>query len=201
MSLDIAILFTKSIITGIVIAMPLGPICMILIKKTLESGLYAGIAIAIGAACADAVYSGVAGLAMASVAQFITQHKFILRLVSKGVMGCVFVSELINWSSSQKPVALSTGGKIALGFQIFLMTLANPVTILIISSIFLTMEIHFTNIPEITTAITGIFLGSTLWCSSLAYATVFAKKYLPGSFISALKWLSLSMLAAFVIFI
>ena len=44
MTLDLISLFAKSIIIGIIVAMPLGPICMLLIKKTLESGLAAGFA-------------------------------------------------------------------------------------------------------------------------------------------------------------
>ena len=74
---EFAWLFLKSLLIGIGMAAPLGPISMLLIKKTLESGLSAGIAIAIGAACADALYSGIAGFAIASVSAFILKYKLL----------------------------------------------------------------------------------------------------------------------------
>lgn len=201
MTLDLISLFAKSIIIGIIVAMPLGPICMLLIKKTLESGFAAGFAIALGAALGDALYSGIAGFAMASVATFIAQHKFALRLIGKGVMSAVLVSEIRHWKATENDIHLSASGRIALGFKIFLMTLANPVTILVISSVFFSMGIHFGTLTEISIAIVGIFIGSALWCSSLSYMTLYAKRNLPGKYIDGIKWLSLAILAAFVIFI
>ena len=201
MTLDLLLLLTKSIVIGIIVAMPLGPICMLLIKKTLESGIAAGLAIAIGAALGDALYSGIAGFAMASVATFIAQHKLALRLVGKGVMSAVLLSEIRHWSNKQEHIELSTKGQLALCLKIFLMTLANPVTILVISSVFISMGIHFSGASEISIAIIGIFIGSTLWCSSLAYITLYAKQNLPSAYIDGIKWVSLAILASFVIFI
>lgn len=197
--LDLFMLFFKSLITGVAMAIPLGPICLLLIKKTLENGLKAGVAIAVGAACADALYSGVAGVAIASVAAFIAQHKFILRYIGKAVMAMVLVSEMRHQPAQGPSSSLNTRDTAALVGKIFLMTLANPVTILVISSVFISFEIHFNSSVEIAVAMTGVFLGSTLWCSTLAYFTLFAKRYLPKSFITGLQWFSLIILAGFVV--
>ena len=201
MMLTLLILFFKSLLIGVVVAMPLGPISMLIIKKSLENGLAAGFAIAIGAACADALYSGIAGIAIASVAAFITQYKLYLRIIGKCIMATVFVSELRHQPASTNPMQLTTNDKIALSSKVFLLTLANPFTILIISSVFLSLEMHFATPTEIIIAIIGIFAGSTLWCSLLSYLTVFAKNHLPSYFIDALRWFSLAILASFVIFI
>ena len=89
------LLFLKSFVIGIAMAAPLGPISMLLIKKTLESGIIAGVMIAIGAASAEALYCGIAGVAMTSVTAFIQQYQTHLRIVGKILMASILI-QLLN---------------------------------------------------------------------------------------------------------
>ncbi len=199
--LPFVFLFFKSMLVGVGMAAPLGPISMLLIKKTLENGLAAGFAIAVGAACADALMSGCAGFAMASFTAFVTQHQLSMRVVGKCVMTGVLLSELRFHPSDQKEISLSRSGKAALCAKVFFMTLANPVTILAMSGIFLSFNIAFTGYEQVLVATTGVFLGSSLWCLSLSCLTAYGKRHMSPRFISGLQYFSLGMLSALIVFI
>lgn len=199
--LPFVFLFFKSMLIGVGMAAPLGPISMLLIKKTLENGLTAGLAIAVGAACADALYSGFAGFAMASFMTLVTQHQFSLRIVGKCVMACVFLSEMRFHPNNQQEISLSRAGTVALCAKVFFMTLANPVTILAMSGIFLSFNIAFTGYEQVMVATAGVFAGSSLWCFSLSCLTAYGKRYMSSNFISGLQYLSLGVLAALIVFI
>jgi len=199
--LPFVFLFFKSMLIGVGMAAPLGPISMLLIKKTLENGLTAGFAIAVGAACADALYSGFAGFAMASFMALVSQHQTALRVVGKGVMACVLLSEMRFHPKDQQEVSLSRAGTAALCAKVFFMTLANPVTILAMSGIFLSFNIAFTGYEQVLIATAGVFTGSSLWCLSLSCLTAYSKRYMSSGFISGLQYVSLGVLAALIIFI
>ena len=195
------VLFLKCLLIGVGMAAPLGPICMLLIKKTLENGMTAGVMIAIGAAGADALYCGLAGVAMASVTTFIQTHQFALRMFGKALMAGLLISECRFNPTSHKPVAFNKADQMTLSVKVFFLTLANPVTILAMSGIFLAYRVEFSGIDQILVAVLGVFLGSSMWCISLSGLTAFGKRYMSNSFIKGLQFFSLSMLGALVIFL
>lgn len=195
------LLFLKSFVIGIAMAAPLGPISMLLIKKTLESGIIAGVMIAIGAASAEALYCGIAGVAMTSVTAFIQQYQTHLRIVGKILMASILISECRLFAQKQGTVALKAADKVALSAKIFFMTLANPVTILTLSGIFLSFSIQFNGIYEVAIATVAVFLGSSFWCISLSCLTAFGKRYMSSGFVTGLQVFSLGLLGALVIFL
>jgi putative LysE/RhtB family amino acid efflux pump len=195
------ILFLKCILIGVAMAAPLGPISMLLIKKTLENGMTAGAMIAIGAACADSLYCGIAGVALASVTTFIQQHQLVLRIVGKALMAGVLITECRFKPADHEPVTFGATDKLALCAKVFFLTLGNPVTILTLSGIFLAYRVEFSGYDQIIVAVLGVFIGSALWCFSLSGLTAFGKRYMSSGFVKGLQFFSLSILAALVLFI
>jgi threonine/homoserine/homoserine lactone efflux protein len=52
-------LFAQSLLIGLSIAAPVGPIGLLVIQRTLRHGAAVGLATGLGAACADALYGAV----------------------------------------------------------------------------------------------------------------------------------------------
>ena len=60
-------LFIKSVVMGLSIAVPVGPIGMLCIQRSLSRGFQAGFATGVGAACADAIYGLLGALGIAGI--------------------------------------------------------------------------------------------------------------------------------------
>lgn len=65
-------LFAKSVLLGLAIAAPLGPIGALCINRTLERGFAAGVAGGLGTALADACYAALAAIGFAAFAGFLS---------------------------------------------------------------------------------------------------------------------------------
>ena len=61
-------LFGKSLLLGLAVAAPLGPLGALCIGRTLERGFWAGMAGGLGTALADGVYASLAALGFAAAA-------------------------------------------------------------------------------------------------------------------------------------
>ena len=116
-------------------------------------------------------------------------------------MAAILISECRFFADKKGTVPLKAADKAALSVKIFLMTLANPVTILTLSGIFLSFRIQFNGIDEVAIAMIAVFLGSSFWCISLSCLTAFGKRYMSSGFVTGLQVFSLGLLGALVIFL
>ena len=171
MSLSILfIIFLKGILAGFVIAAPVGPIGILCIRRTL-SGRYAlGFVTGLGAGLADTFYGAIAGFSLASIAEFIKNNDFYLRLFGGILLGRISFS--IFRSPPREP-NLETGeeGTLLHGFtSAFFLTISNPITLIVFGAAFAAMGISPAedSLSQASALVVGVFLGSTTWWLSLS---------------------------------
>ena len=87
-------LFFKGMLVGFIIAAPVGPIGVLCIRRTLAGSYALGLATGFGAGLADTFYGAVAGFSLASVADFIKNNDFYLRLFGGILLGWIGFSIL-----------------------------------------------------------------------------------------------------------
>lgn len=165
-----ALLFIKSVMIGVAIAAPVGPVGIVCIQRTLAYGRRTGFLSGLGAATADALYGLIAVMGLTVVSGFLMAHQFWIQ-----VWGGVFLL-LLGWKTfTSKPPALSAGipdtPSSVKGFlSVFLLTLTNPLTILAFIAIFGVFRVGG---PEdfltSLTVVSGVFSGSALWWGILAF--------------------------------
>jgi len=148
---------------GIVIAAPVGPIAFLCIRRTLQYGLLQGISTGLGAATADTLYGGIAILGVATVLQFLTEYQNYIR-----VIGGILLLFLGLQSFKSKATELrdpSVNHKtISNYFTAFLLTLANPATLITLIAIFAGIELgDDESTATLIYTIIGIFIGATIW--------------------------------------
>jgi threonine/homoserine/homoserine lactone efflux protein len=161
--MDLAFLL-RGLAIGFSIAAPVGPIGVLCIRRTLAHGRLVGLLSGLGAASADAVYGCVAAFGLTSVSAFLISHQTLLRTV-----GGAFLIYL-GARTFRTPPAEDAGGKNGKGLagayaSTFLLTLANPITILSFAAIFAGLGIGATE-PDYGSAawlVLGVFLGSAAW--------------------------------------
>jgi len=180
-------LFIKGVVIGLVIAAPVGPIGFLCISRTLEYGTVIGLATALGAASADAVYGAVAAFGLMQVAEMLSDHDVALRVVGGLVLCLIGLRSLVLAERRQQEFAAreaKADGSLVTGPQSrrsvpgnygssLLLTLANPATILGFLAFFAAvgwardLETH----SAATIMVVGVFLGSAVWWLGLAVAT------------------------------
>jgi threonine/homoserine/homoserine lactone efflux protein len=165
------LLWFKGMIIGFAIAAPVGPIGLLCIQRTLTRGRWSGVLSGLGAASADALYGGIAGFGLASLAGLLLAWQTELQIV-----GGLFLLYL-GWRTGQTPPAaeqaqaLPTRAGLAGDYLSTLaLTATNPVTILAFLGIFtgLGLAAEGQDFAAAGLLVLGVFAGSLLWWLLLA---------------------------------
>ena len=157
-------LFLRGLLIGLAVAMPVGPISLLCLHRTLADGWRAGFAAGMGAATADAVYATTTGLGPGFAPGVILVYSNPLQLA-----GSLFLCLIGLHILSQEPSGPWCGkeGKMALNIYMstFFLTLTNPSTILFFVAAFSSQKIPYIGEREldILLLVAGTFLGSSIW--------------------------------------
>ncbi len=154
----------QGIITGFLIAVPIGPIAILCIRRTLYFGRLAGLMSGLGAAVADTCYGAVAAYGITSISTLLIGHQFWL-----GLVGGIFLLFLgFKTFFAQKSPDIQQ--KRVVGFfgdflSTLFLTLSNPMTILAFIALFAGQDLaHLCNNFYCATVLAvGVFCGSLLW--------------------------------------
>lgn len=155
----------KGIILGFSIAAPVGPIGILCIGRTLAHGRRSGLATGFGAATADAFYGMVAALGLSSISSVLLGMGLWLPL-----LGGSFLCFLGVRTFLAKPSHIQSGGQNrglwGSYLSTFVLTLANPMTILSFAAIFSGLgiiEVAGDTLLSGLQVVMGTFIGSALW--------------------------------------
>ena len=158
------ILLLKGILLGFSIAAPVGPIGVLCIRRTLAKGFYSGLVSGFGAATADALYGTVAALGLSVVATFLLEQQFMLRL--GGGLFLLYLA-VTTYRSNPPPTAVrgQDNGLWSAYVSTLLLTVANPMTLLSFSAIFVGVGIenHGMLLGSPVLLVIGVFIGSMAW--------------------------------------
>ncbi|OZI55790.1 LysE family translocator [Bordetella genomosp. 1] len=196
-------LFAQSMAIGLFIAVPVGPIGMLCIQRSLTRGFRAGFATGLGAACADAVYGLLGALGVAGVAAALPALNVALKI--GGGLFLVWLAWGIAREAPPTPAAVRETPRsgIARDFlTTFALTLSNPMTILSFIGIFAAIDPmagaddgpHW---PAVSLMVGGVLVGSAAWWLCLSTATAALRKAVPVRWMRAFSRLSALVVAAF----
>jgi threonine/homoserine/homoserine lactone efflux protein len=163
----------RGVLLGLSIAAPVGPISILCIKKTMNSGFKTGLFCGLGAATADAIYGCIAGLGLSTLTAFLVDYKTILQVLGGlficyiGMKSLLFTPGARNSIETYSPKSSLNSYAVSL-----LLTLSNPMTIIFFLGVFSASGIHLSHSgSDMPFLIGGVFLGSTLWWICLIGST------------------------------
>lgn len=156
-------LFIQSLIIGLAIAAPVGPIGVLCIRTTIVKGILAGLAVGFGAAFADGVYAVIAGLGLSIVIKFLIGLTPILKIVGGCFLLYMGISMLLKKVSHLKTDTAPRKSFWRLFTSTFFLTLSNPMTILTFLGVMTALEVEASDKADLVILIGGVFLGSILW--------------------------------------
>lgn len=147
--------FAAGVALGLGVAAPVGPIGLLCIRRTLEHGFWTGVAGGAGTALADGFYAALAAFGIGAVTAALTAAQTPLQIIAIAAFLWLAVGA---WR--QKPGTESAPTSHTNVFaQTFLLTLANPATILTLAAMFA----GFATQGSAAVLVAGTFVGSLLW--------------------------------------
>ena len=162
----------KGIIVGLGASIPLGPIGVLCIQRTLSKGKWSGFATGMGASISDIIFSAIALLGLSFVNDFLTTYREWVMVFGGAVVTGVGVKIFITNPIKQiKRVKEGNHQYIQDFASSFLMTITNPGAIFLIIGMFAfigidTGEYEFGLV--IAPALMGVFIGTLGWWFALS---------------------------------
>ena len=173
---NIAELFIFGLTAGLALAIPVGPMALLLIDTTLRFGLRVGAAGALAMASVDATYAVVVFLAGSAVASILGTYGIWFTLIGAAILlglGAQTIYKALSQrraseGSSGAQVEATTAGKTFLKFAAA--TVVNPPTALYFLAITPSLVGLTGSDPVAATFAfaSGVFLGSAVWQQALA---------------------------------
>lgn len=154
--------FLQSLLIGLSIAAPVGPIGLLTIQRTLAQGPRAGLATGLGAALADAVYGAVGAFGASALIATLTGLRAWL-VVGGGAIMLWLAWQIWRSPPPQRAAAVPDGRTLGRHFAgTFVLTLSNPATILSFVAIFGALAGRIDGAAPLP-MVSGVLLGSALW--------------------------------------
>ena len=196
------LVWLKGFLMGLAIAVPVGPIALLCIRRTLTQGRWVGLVTGLGAATADGLYGVIAAFGLSALSELLVQNTGYLR-----IFGGLFLLYLGLSTFFAKPVAVGDAlhteaptadaptadvsiteptGTASMGkpnllsayLSTLALTLTNPATILSFVAIFAGLGITQANPLRSVTLVFGVFTGSTGWWLVLVSGMIYLRNRL-----------------------
>jgi threonine/homoserine/homoserine lactone efflux protein len=164
-------IFLKGLIIGFALAAPVGPVAAVLVQRTTNRGLRAGLFSGLGSASADLLYGTAAAFGASFIADFFVEHGNWLQRVGGAILVLLGIRLFFSRPPREsRPTAVRGGSLLRDFFSTFLLTFTNPMTFLAFTAIFATMGLGASRHESILTAelIAGLSAGALLWWGVLA---------------------------------
>lgn len=162
----------KGIIIGLFISVPLGPIGMLCVQRTLNRGRKHGIATGLGATMSDLIYTIVALFFVGFVVDFLEEKKSIIQIIG-GLIVVFFGIFIYKNNPTRQPIPSHNNNSSIMSdfFSSFVLTLSNPLILLILIALFARFEFldKETTAFNIVTGILSILGGAYLWWNTLTF--------------------------------
>ncbi len=192
-------LLVRGLALGFAVAAPVGPIGVLVMRRTLAAGPRVGFVSGLGAATADAGYGCVAVLGLSAATRLLVSHADWLRL-SGGVFLLWFgIRTLVARPQSGGRAEDTAGGLWPAYGSTLLLTVTNPMTILSFAAAFAGLGLAGAaagpgaGLPLVA----AVFLGSLLWWALLSGAVGLLRGTIGVGTLRAVNWAAGLLLTGF----
>ena len=151
---------------GIAVSVPLGPLGMLCIKRTVNKNWKSGFLSGLGIAASDVIYAIIAGFSLTIIIDFIQSYEIYFKIL--GATMVVILGLYIFLSNPAKDIQKfqRKGNSYLQDFlTAFLLTVTNPLSVFIFIAIFTSysLVLQLSHLFEALLIIGGIFTGGATW--------------------------------------
>jgi threonine/homoserine/homoserine lactone efflux protein len=163
----------RSLVIGFTIAMAVGPITLLVVRRTIEHGGVYGFVSGLGVAAADATYGAVAAFGLTALANLLVSAHTALGIVG-GTIIVLIGLRTIAAHPSGPAAATDRPGLVGAFGSIYALTMTNPLTIVLYAGVFAAIGLGSGGgVVDAAVVTLAILAGSGLWwvvlCSLVAW--------------------------------
>lgn len=164
----------KGMLIGIIASAPMGPVGILCVQRTLNKGRWYGFMTGAGAAASDMFYALITGVGMSFITDFVNDptYRFFLQVIGSLVL---LAFGFYTWHNDPVKKMRKSGGKQQLGslwyngWTAFLVTLSNPLIILLFGALFAQFAFAPSTLFDMATGFLSIAAGALLWWYGLTW--------------------------------
>ncbi len=168
-------LLWEGFMIGMAVSVPLGPLGMLCIKRTVNKNWKSGFLSGLGIAASDAIYAIIAGFSLTIIITFINRYEIYFEILGASMV--VFLGLHIFLSNPAKEIQKfkQKGTSYLQDFlTAFLLTVTNPLSVFVFIAIFTSysLVLQLSQLFEALLIVGGIFAGGASWwfiITGLAY--------------------------------
>jgi threonine/homoserine/homoserine lactone efflux protein len=195
-------LFVRGLAIGFAVAFALGPIGLLVIRRTIDRGWTYGFISGVGVATADAAYAAIAAFGLVAITEVLVGLGRPLGIVGGAILLVIAVRSLRSSRSGQGAEARQdvpgADGRAAAAFAtMVVLTLANPATILSFAALFASIAAGTGGPGGAALVVAGVFAGSVAWWAILTGATTGLRARLTPRVVRAFNVVSALAIGAF----
>ncbi|MFL5777480.1 MAG: LysE family translocator [Chloroflexota bacterium] len=159
-------IFVRGVVLGFTIAAAVGPISLLVIRRSLAEGRVYGLASGLGVATADGTYGAIAAFGLTALTDLLVDWRIAL-----GILGGSFLL-VLAWRTAtalptdpaSDPVPAHSRRDLAAAFgSLYALTLTNPLTILSFAALFVGLGVTGSGAAGAALLTLGVWVGSALW--------------------------------------
>jgi len=195
-------LFARGLAIGFAVAFALGPIGLLVIRRTVDRGWAWGFASGAGVATADALYGALAAFGLTAVTTILVGIDRPLGIVGGAVLVVLAVRSL-RTSVRSTPTATAgpergrLGSPLAAWASMVGLTATNPATILSFAALFASIGAGTGGPAGALAVVLGVFTGSAVWWALLTGTIAVLRARLTPRIVRGLNILSAVVIGAF----
>lgn len=178
----------KGVAIGVVIALPVGPVGVLCVRRTVFEGPVYGFISGIGAATADTIFGVIAAAGLTFLRDWLLSYQDWFGAAGGIFLVIIGVRTLLVPPTERETVPLSGERRLTAYFSTFALTITNPITILAFAAIFAKIGVaESAGMFTLGMLVLGVFAGSLVWWFGLSFGLFWLQR-LAGSF--HLAWLN-----------
>jgi len=181
--------FVLGVLAGLSVAMPVGPVGVLLLRSGLVDGVRVAVAAACGIATVDVLYAVVAVAVGTPVSRVVGEHAALVRGVSAAVLVAIGVVGLVAATrrSAPDPGQGRTMSATRTYGRFVALTAVNPLTAVTFTTIAVGLAVQVDGAGSVTAFVVGVGLASLAWQLLLAVGSGLLGLRLPEA---ARTWVS-----------
>ena len=175
--------FLQAILIGLAASIPLGPLGIVCIQRTLDKGRWAGFAVGVGSSVGDTIYASIALFSVQFISEFLERNRSWVMLI--GGLIIMFIGLQIAVKNPIKDLRQRKIDTVSMNakdiFRGFLMTITNPGALVLMLGLFAFFGLDLGanwRPAAVAIVLAGIFLGTALWWFVLSSGiSLFRKRF------------------------
>ncbi len=157
---------------GVAVAAPIGPVNLIVIRRTLRFGTLTGFLSGMGAATGDGIFATISAFGLTAAIDFVIRYELVMQFIGGIFLLALGARTFVAHPHLENGPQENLSGALARVFvTTFVLTITNPATMLGFIAIFggvAGLTAQDAGYGRAVTLVISVFIGSALWWAALS---------------------------------